>query len=60
MKPPVGPVRSVVVGKEAASFKRAAETYVKVATTSAKTANTKLVSLGIYNAKGDLTKNYRK
>lgn len=60
VKSAVGSVRSVAVSKEAASFKRAAESYVKMATASGKAANTKLVTLGIYNAKGELTKNYRK
>ena len=53
-------VQSVTVSKEAASFKRAAQTYVKIATASEDAANTKLVELGIYTTKGKLKKNYRK
>lgn len=52
-------VQSVAVGREAASLKRAAESYVKDATVSSDAANRKLVTLGIYTAKGKLTKNYR-
>jgi hypothetical protein len=59
LKPRQTSVKGVRVGKEAAAFKRVAEAYTKKATSSPKAANTALVRLGIYDAKGNLTKNYR-
>lgn len=53
-------VRHVSVSKEAAGVKRAAEAFVKKATSSAKSANATLVAIGIYTPKGELTKNYRR
>ena len=47
------------VSKEAAAFKRAAEAYVKQATSSAKAASLALVRIGTHDAKGNLTKPYR-
>jgi hypothetical protein len=45
--------------KDVLRFRKAAKVYVREATTSKKSAHRELMSLGIYTAKGNLTKNYK-
>ena len=59
MKATVGHMRALSVSKEVAAFERAAEAYVKKATSSAKAASAALVRIGTHDAKGKLTKPYR-
>ena len=46
--------------KDVAAFKRVADAFVKKATASPEFANATLVELGVYTAKGHLTKPYRR
>lgn len=55
----VGPVKPERATKDVVAFKRAADSYVRKATASEKSANSAMVALGIQDRKGNLTKNYR-
>lgn len=51
--------RSVRDVKEVREFKRAAGAFLRKATASEKAANSTLMKLGVQDAKGNLTKQYR-
>jgi hypothetical protein len=55
----VGPVKPELATKEVVAFKQAADSYVRKATSSEKSANSVLVALGIQDRKGRLTKLYK-
>ena len=55
----IGPVKPERATKEVVAFKRAADLYVRKATASAKSANSAMISLGIQDGKGNLTKTYK-
>ena len=59
MKASLESMRTMRVGKESESFKRAALAFTKKAVATPKTANKKLVDMGIYTIRGALTKTYR-
>jgi hypothetical protein len=52
-------VKSEHATKDVAAFKRAADSYVRKATVSEKSANFAMRALGIQDDKGKLTKTYR-
>jgi hypothetical protein len=55
----VGPVNPERATKDVIAFKRAADSYVRKATESKKSASSAMMALGIQDAKGKLTKTYR-
>jgi hypothetical protein len=55
----VGPVKPERATKDVVAFKRAADSYVRKATASEKSANAAMVALGIQDCNGKLTKTYR-
>jgi hypothetical protein len=54
-----GPANSERATNDAVAFKRAADSYVRKATVSEKSANFAMRALGIQDDKGKLTKTYR-
>jgi hypothetical protein len=55
----VGPVKPERATKDVVAFKRAADSYVRKATATEKSANSAMMALGIQDCKGKLTKTYR-
>jgi hypothetical protein len=54
-----GQLKAAHTSKEVLDFKRAADAYLRKATSSQKAANTTMIKLGIQDSKGKLTKTYR-
>jgi hypothetical protein len=55
----LGPVKPERATQEVVAFKRAAESFVRKATASEKSANAAMMTLGNQNRKGALTRTYR-
>ena len=53
------PVKPANLTKEAQAFKRAADAFVLKATSSQKSARKVMIEIGVQDAKGNLTRNYR-
>lgn len=52
-------VRTAHLSKEVQAFKRAADAFVRKATSSQKAADQTMMRLGIQDAKGNLTRRYK-